>query len=58
MQTVNSLVLWQVVILFLCGTGFAEPSELKASENPLAFFCAFTGNRNAELLINYTFKKL
>lgn len=32
------LVLWQVVILFLCGKGFAEPTRLKASENPLAFF--------------------
>ncbi|SIT08227.1 hypothetical protein SAMN05421796_11290 [Chryseobacterium piscicola] len=41
MQTVNTLVLGQVVILFLCGTGFAEPSELKASENPLAFFVVY-----------------
>lgn len=29
-----------MVILFLCGTGFAEPSEQKACENPLAFFVA------------------
>lgn len=56
MQTVNSLVLWQVVvILFLCGTGFAEPSELKASENPLAFFCAITGNRIFYQIKDFTF---
>ena len=58
MQTVNSLVLWQVVILFLCGTGFAEPSELKASENPLAFFCAITGNRIFYQKKHFTFNKI
>jgi hypothetical protein len=39
MQTVSAhLSYGKWLILFLCGIGFAEPSELKACDNHLLFF--------------------
>lgn len=44
MQTVSTLVLWQVAYPVLCSIGFAEPSKLKQVRTT-CFFLLFTENR-------------
>ena len=56
MQTVSTLVIWQVVYPVLCSIGFAEPSELEQVRTT-CFFCVFTENHNVERKTFYNIEK-